>query len=562
MRRLKSRMLLGLMLPTLLNSAVGAQALSGRVVRAGVGVDGAIVLLLDGQRATQGRALTRDGGRFTVAAPEAGSYTVRVLRIGYAPTVAGPFLLRAGATPTADVELTGDAVVLDRMTVTDRSECRVHPDSAAAAFHIWEEARKALLATSLTRAEPLSMLVSRTERTLDRDGERILDQVSSTAAGRSINPFVSLPPDSAAKYGYVTQRADGRTYWGPDAEILLSASFAAAHCLRLEQRTSSPKLVGVAFAPATRQRDLVDIEGVVWVDRATAELRALDYRYVNHAIAERARAGGRVDFLRLPSGGWVVERWSIRYPIVAVRAGGRDRLVTPGISRSAQTTEELAGVKVSSGAISEVRRGSTLFWERGRISVRVRVVDEGSGAPIAGVLVGEASGSAATATGPDGVTRLDRVAPGPLTLRVHSPELEAFGEAAVLMPVTATTDGELLSLRIPTPRQLFVARCGVRALEWGEGLVRGKLAPASASRGHAVVRWRTPYTRLSGGEPVLVEEHREVATDSTGRFDLCGVPRDAQVSIDAPSAASADAAPAWRSFTPGRLALVWATSNP
>lgn len=534
---------------------VDGQSLSGRAMRAGVGVEGAVVLLFDEHGGTRARTITRESGRFNITAPAPGKYSARVLRIGFAPTTAGPFVLRAGEATNADIELTGRAITLDRVTVTSRSECRVRPDSAATAFQAWEAARTALFATSLTKAEALSMVVSQTQRTLDRDGSRVLAESTVTERGRSVNPFVSLPPDSAAKYGFVTSSRDGRTFWGPDAEILLSESFATTHCLRLESQPAAAALLGVAFAPAATHRDFVDVEGVVWLDRQTAELRALDYRYVNLPLAERARAGGRIDFRRLPAGWWVVERWSIRYPVIATRSGGRDAPVLPGVARSAQTTEELAGVRLASGEISEVRRGSTVLWERGRASLRVRAVDDVTGAPVAGVLVGEAASGSATATGPDGVLRLDRLLPGTVTLSVRAPELEAFGEEPMLIPVrVAAEEAEIVAIPIPSVRRLLVERCGARAVEWGEGIVRGRV-DSTAARAPVTIRWRTPYARLGGGAPVFVEERREVTPDTAGRFDAC-VPRDAEVAIDASGASGLPARAPMR-FPPNALALRW-----
>ena len=540
-------------------STLAAQSLNGRAVRAGVGIEGSVVLLVDAQGATKGRAITREDGRFTVSVSEPGTYRARVLRIGFAPTVAGPFTLRAGATTNADIELTGAPVLLERMTVTGHSECRVRPDSAADAFRVWEAARTALLAASLTRVEPLSMAVTQIDRTLDRGGARIVEEKTTRSTGRSVNPFVSLSPDSAERYGYVTASNDGRVFWGPDADVLLSESFAASHCLRVEGDSARGTLVGVAFAPVASRRDFAEVEGIVWVDRKTAELRALDYRYVNLPMAERARAGGRVEFLRLPAGWWVVERWSIRYPLVATRVRGRDAPVVPGATRTIQTTEELAGVKVAAGEISEVRRGSAVLWERGRVSLAVRVIDAMTGSPTAGILVGEASSGGATATRADGIVRLDHVVPGMLTLSVRSLELEAFGEDALLVPVSVTGEaGQVVSIPLPSARQLFVERCGARALDWGEGLVRGRVDTTTARNG-LIVRWRTPYARLGGGPPVLVDAYREVAPDAAGRFALCGVPRDALISIEPlggrVAAATSQTTPL--RFAPNALAVVW-----
>jgi hypothetical protein len=171
------------------------------------------------------------------------------------------------------------------------------------------------------------------------------------------------------------------------------------------------------------------------------------------------------------------------------------------------------------------------------------------------VLVGEAGSGSATATGPDGVLRLDRVLPGTLTLSVRAPALEAFGDEPMLIPVRVSADeGEIVPIPITSAQALLRQRCGDRAFEWGEGVVRGRV-DTTAARVAVTIRWRTPYARLGGGAPVFVEERREVMPDATGRFDAC-VPRDAEVAIDLPAAGAAGARAPMR-FPPNALALRW-----
>lgn len=72
--------------------------------------------------------------------------------------------------------------------------------------------------------------------------------------------------------------------------------------------------MGLAFAPA-RGRTLPDITGTLWIDRTTAMLHHLDFSYIRlpeDLVAPRA--GGRIEFLRVPSGAWIVRDWVIRMP--------------------------------------------------------------------------------------------------------------------------------------------------------------------------------------------------------------------------------------------------------
>src|SRR2546422_11587384 len=77
----------------------------------------------------------------------------------------------------------------------------------------------------------------------------------------------------------------------------------------MERRTVSSASL---FTPA-RGRTLPDIAGTIWVDGKTAQLHHLDYTYTRlpqELVAPRA--GGHIEFLRVPSGAWIVRDWVIR----------------------------------------------------------------------------------------------------------------------------------------------------------------------------------------------------------------------------------------------------------
>jgi hypothetical protein len=125
---------------------------------------------------------------------------------------------------------------------------------------------------------------------------------------------------------------------------------------------------------------------------------------------------------------------------------------------------------------------------------------------------------------------LDRLAPGTLTLRLDSPDLESIGSAPRLtaIEVPGISDATV-SVPIPSARALVVAKCGARGIDWGDGLLRGRVGVEGS--GPVTVVWQTPFTRLGAGDPVVVEERRVVAPGSDGTFEVCGVPRDAAISL-------------------------------
>ncbi|CAN5331760.1 hypothetical protein BH20GEM2_BH20GEM2_18930 [soil metagenome] len=172
-------------------------------------------------------------------------------------------------------------------------------------------------------------------------------------------PFASLPAAELAAGGYVQAGPEGTYYYAPDADVLLSDTFLDGHCFRVERGEGTERgLIGLAFEPVEPRgqpaRGRTEIEGVLWLDRASAELRSLEYRYrdVPHDVPTD-RLGGRVEFDRLPDGSWIVRRWWVRMPIVETR---RDRFRKPdGGAVQERERSVLTGLKEEGGEVVEAR---------------------------------------------------------------------------------------------------------------------------------------------------------------------------------------------------------------
>ncbi len=300
-----------------------AQVVRGTVVdeESRVAVPSAVIVLLDGRGTRVAGALTDEAGRFAILAPGAGSYALRVERIGYRGITSAPFSLSVGQSVEQLLAVPVVPRTLAGIVVRGRERCVVRPEEDDQVSRVWEEVRTALDAAVVTREQRLVRLtLERYDRYVAPHGGAVRRERRWTQSVMSASPFVSAPAESLAARGFVWVDRDTVTYLAPDAVVLASEPFAQTHCLRLRKGDDKHRgLIGVEFEPA-RGRTLPEVRGVLWVDEQTAELRLLEYTYTPLPPGASAEeAGGRVEFGRLSSGAWIVTRWSIRMPIFGLR---------------------------------------------------------------------------------------------------------------------------------------------------------------------------------------------------------------------------------------------------
>ena len=348
------------------------------------GVPGILVVALDGSGAIAARTLTSETGTFLLRFPRPARYVVRALRIGYAPSALPPMDIAAGETRHADIVLRGLVVSLAGITVTSDNACRSPNDSAQLVVRLWEQARTALTATALGGVlAPLTATVRVYDRTLDASGTSTGAERSSVRRGPTRHPFASLAPDSLARVGYVAEEEDGVAYRAPDADVLISDSFAALHCLWVQAAPPDhPDWIGIGVRPAHERRDINDIAGTLWLDRATSELRAFDYVYTGLLVElAAAKAGGHVEFVRLPTAQWIVSRWSIRMPQTAIR-----KSVT-GVGVNARVVERtvVQAIRITGGETMDVERdGVSLYHVTGTVAAAAPAASNTAPLPTAG----------------------------------------------------------------------------------------------------------------------------------------------------------------------------------
>ncbi len=306
-------MLLGVAAP------LNAQAVSGQLLvrGGGVPVGGAFLTLINEGGVEVARVLTGEGGTFLLRAPAAGTYRLRSKRIGFRLWESAPISLADSQTVHFRLEIDAVPVRLPPVIVAGRPQCGTRGEAGTTVAQLWEEAREPLAAVQWALAQRVHWYtLERFARERAVLTQPVLAESTSTWSGYFVRPFGSIPAEDLAQRGYVVAASgDSVDYFGPDAEVLLGDVFVNTHCFSArEGGPDRPGLIGLAFEPVPG-RSLPDVEGVLWIAENSLELRFLEFAYTGLRVPPtlpKGALGGYVEFLRLPSGPWVVNHWWIR----------------------------------------------------------------------------------------------------------------------------------------------------------------------------------------------------------------------------------------------------------
>jgi hypothetical protein len=307
--------------------ALSAQGVRGRLLQAGssIPIVGALVVLEDsaGKRAAQ--AVSGAEGRYSVRAPTAGAYMLRVLRIGYFP-YESPVLTEAGAFLDRTLNLSGVPVSLPEIAVAGTSMCGELSRGDTLSSALWTQAGIALSITAqAVRQRSYRFQTMVHNRNVDRFGN-VTELDEAKDATVTSWPVRAPSPEVLLSVGFIDDIDGSPTWYGPDPEFLLSESFFRDHCFWTVPPgpTESPDWVGLAYAPGVKNQR-ADIEGTLWLDRRSAQLRRLNFTYTRvPRWAHKNDATGVLTFAPLPDGGWIVQRWLMHVPVP--KATGRGEL--------------------------------------------------------------------------------------------------------------------------------------------------------------------------------------------------------------------------------------------
>ena len=499
--------LLCLPIALLAPARAAAQTVRGQVVGSGAegAIAGARVLLLDNAGRRVAAAVTGPDGAYRLVAPTGGSYLLRVERIGFSATSTRVELRDGGVIERRLVSGTRPVMLAGVTAQSGGGRCQVRPDSGQQTATVWEEARKALDLANRTQAERLYRYRLRNVlRDLGGPGMQVRSEQVADTTGASAQPFFSAPLAELAANGFIQQVGDSLRYYAPDAEVLLSDAFLDTHCFRIAAASDTPGVVGLAFEPV-RGRRMADVRGVLWVDRATSELRWLDYAYTNAPLpGPEGVPGGRIEFKRLPNAAWIVSRWLVRMPYEE-RHTARDP-ADPAPPPTLAVREKLAEV------VDVVTRGGEHvdMAPPAYATLEGVVFDSTRGAPVYGARVFLSGTNHAAVTDSAGRFVLGELRPGTYTLSFASARIDTLGYVPPPQQVTLAANAvERRELTVPAAAGAAAAALlasAVRAAESPNAAVPLRGVRAVGESRSAVLESNGFYARRQRGMGVFLTD--------------------------------------------------------
>lgn len=476
--RLSSSVKVFCVIQSLLPSVSSAQVVRGNVREAsGSPVAGAVATLYTDSGTLVHTSLTTESGTFFLRAPTAGAYYVETKRIGARPSRTGVFVLAVGDERKEDIVMRRLPILQSEVRVTGRTRCERRPTGEGLAATLWDNARAALAAVTLSQSEAIPGLrVTRFDRDVDAASQRVLRESRTESFASGDHPFVSADPAFLATRGFVQRVGNGFTYYAPDASTILSDPFLQRHCFRAVRGEGSDSgLVGLRFEP-TAEASVADVSGVLWLDAKSTELRSLAFVFENAPPPhERGQSGGSAHFRRLPSGVWYVDRWLLRWP----RFAGMSRRgpgETPAVFGNRQASAVLA-YREEGAEVTIVSSGEAGV---GRVSGSV-IDPDGVRPPTGATVVAERRGfvQSTASTDDEGRFILDVLPGGQYTLSVRHPLLDSLGIRAegVQLQVRAR-DSLTITLSLPKQASIWNTLCPSEDNQADHAVLRVILAAA------------------------------------------------------------------------------------
>lgn len=518
--------------------AVGAQqTVAGRVIAADsvTPIAGAIIELSLGRRRLA-QTLTTSTGEFRLRVADAGSLSVRVLRIGFRPHEITLDPIRAGETRHITIVVVENRVSLASMRVSARERCVTRSDHGASVAAVWEEARKAMLASRLVAAtQPMLGEWFTYDRTMDSTGRALIDQRVRTHRLPTTHVFRSVSPHALAALGFVLSNEEGFEFFAPDPEVLLSDAFAATHCFRLIRGSGShSEDIGIAFVPVRARDDQHEVEGTIWVARISSELRSVEFAYTGFPrLDSDVAAGGIVRFVRLQTGNWIVSEWKAQVPLLTISRGAS--AVTELGPRRLAPTSVVREVRVAGGGLERATVNDSIVFFAPRPAVRVEVRTASSAVPRAGTVISIRGTEVSAITDDRGRAQIGPLPLASYRLSVTVPVFDSIGAAPLQYSARATMTDTPTVIQLPDIGDILKRLCGSDTATIGSGILRGAIRERTGEpvRDAVVVIAfnRVDASTLRTGSVRWKPAELRASTDENGRWQFCGIPRETDIHL-------------------------------
>ncbi len=512
-------------------------------------VAGAVVWLSDSAGKTLARSIGDGAAKFAVMRIY-GARVLHVIHIGYRPKDVR--LTDSPVDSVYDVQL----VALPPMLATMKTSAeRVCPgtddqptDAGRAALDLWEQARTALLATVVARESSVPRIQMMSfQKELDPVRKRVEEEHTSSKYVVGDKSYVAARPSWAfVDDGYMQEERDGtRTFYAPDEDVLLDRRFVETHCLHVAraERGEHANDIGLAFEPAQNERrdTLVDITGVLWIDKTLASLKSLEFKYtgLEHAAD---RSDGKIIFETMPNGAPMIQQWVIRSTMLAIDVPAHPDGIRHHIPpRQERTDVRTLGYREEGGMVAEVVWPDGTAWHADLPRITGVVVDTAN-KPLAGIRVWLANTPDSTTSNAKGEFALPYVLPRIYTLMASDSVLATKGvtrmvpgrlalfSAKVGQPGGVASSPLYADTRVTVhvrPRDEALASiCPAGSYRPGSGVI---LADVVDDDGDPVPGARVDIETLQAlvvRDTVLRTVKRSGQASPEGRFVVCGAAKD------------------------------------
>jgi hypothetical protein len=532
------------LLATAFSTTVKAQVVRGTVKDRSTDapVPGVLISLApDASGGTAITVLSNARGEYAIRAQSPGRYRIDAKRIGVQRFVSDLFELGAGESRVLDITL--DAVQrLPEVRIVETDLCVTNESHRARVASLWDEARTVLRAAQISLRDRLfEGHLTRYSRGLHPRSLRVLEESWAEQKGLMERPFVSLSSDSLSRVGYRRTIGEFEYYYAPDAEVLLSRSFAQEHCYNVVEGSRDRRgLIGIGFEPVPR-RKLPDVRGTIWLDDRTFELRFVEFRYTELQPFEGAdRVGGEVHFGKLSNGAWVASRWFLRFP----------QWARP--SAPVETYTRIPSVVIRQTMHRLIEEGGMVFTAGLKLYLRpaaiAGTVRDSAGAPLAGVTIRLGGTPFSAQSGPNGEFRLDSLPAGRFTVIAEHPSYTQAGSFVGEVQVELREgDNTPIAIRAPKTTDLLARLCEEKMPKQDNGALRVLVVDSTTLRPlpsmRVWLRWTGRYIGNPRSPQTMMPSRvggTETTTDAGGAVTFCDVPPDIRLVF---SAVQADTRP-------------------